>query len=246
MPPALHTESLVHAAAGRTYEAWVAAPERSGPPRPCVLLTHDWSGLHDGIRRIAERIAGLGHVCVALDLYGRGVRGEPTGDNSRLMDPLLADRAELRRRLLAGLDAAVAWPGVDATRLAVVGYCFGGLCALDLARASPPGLVATVSVHGVLTPPGLGPQPPITSRVLVLHGWEDPVAPPSAVLGIAEELTAAGADWQLHAYGHARHAFTFEGASAPERGIEHHPLAARRAWGAMVGFLGEQLGDAEP
>ncbi|MCY1217562.1 Dienelactone hydrolase family protein [compost metagenome] len=157
------------------------------------------------------------------------------------MNPLLSDRALLRQRLLAGLEAAKALSGVDASRMAVVGYCFGGLCALDLARAAPPDLLAAISVHGVLQPPLIGEQAPITASVLLLHGWEDPVAPPKDVLCIAKELTEAGADWQLHAYGHARHAFTFEGANFPERGIVYDAAADRRSWAAMRAFLAERL-----
>ncbi|MBO4119278.1 dienelactone hydrolase family protein [Cupriavidus gilardii] len=225
-----------------TFEGYVARPAGLGPSAPCVLLAHEWSGLSEPIKRSADRLAALGYVCFAADVYGKGVRGDPMGDNSHLMEPMLADRALLRRRLLAGLDAAAAVPGVEPSRIAAVGYCFGGLCALDLARAAPPNLVAAVSIHGVLQPPQVTEQGQINASVLLLHGWEDPVAPPADVLAIAQELTDAGADWQLHAYGHARHAFTFAGANFPERGIIYDARADRRSWAAMKGFLAEALG----
>ncbi|MFJ4292802.1 dienelactone hydrolase family protein [Cupriavidus sp. NPDC089707] len=227
---------------GRTvFEGYLATQTSLAPFAPCVVLAHEWSGLNEAMLRCADRIASLGYVCFATDVYGKGIRGDQLGDNSCLMNPLLSDRALLRQRLLAGLDAARALPGVDASRMAVVGYCFGGLCALDLARAAPPHLLAAVSVHGVLQPPRIGEQAAITASILLLHGWEDPVAPPGDVLGIAKELTEAGADWQLHAYGHARHAFTFEGASFPERGIVYDAAADRRSWAAMQAFLAERL-----
>lgn len=225
-----------------TFEGYVVRPAGLGPSAPCVLLAHEWSGLSEPIKRSADRLAALGYVCFAADVYGKGVRGDPMGDNAHLMNPMLADRALLRRRLLAGLDAAAAVPGVEPNHIAAVGYCFGGLCALDLARAAPPNLVAAVSVHGVLQPPRDTRQGPITASVLLLHGWEDPVAPPADVLAIARELTDAGADWQLHAYGHARHAFTFASANFPERGIVYDARADRRSWAAMKGFLAEALG----
>lgn len=221
------------------FEGLIVENPAETPP-PGVVLVHDWSGLNDGMRRIAADIAGLGYTCVAIDVYGRGRRGDERGDNSHLMNPLLADRALLRRRLLAGLAAAAGCGALDPTRLAVVGYCFGGLCALDLARAAPDNLRACVSVHGVLAPAPL-PAQAIATSILLLHGWEDPVAPPADVLAIARELTDAGADWQLLAFGHARHAFTFEGAYLPERGIAYHAPSARRAWAAMRSFLAEQL-----
>ncbi|PTL79871.1 dienelactone hydrolase family protein [Vitiosangium sp. GDMCC 1.1324] len=237
--PNLHTEYLDYAEADAVFEAYVAYPKESGHPRPCVLVAHEWSGLNGATRATAEKLAGLGYVGFALDVYGKGVRGSETGDNSRLMGPLMADRALLRRRLLAGLAAARRHPAVDTGRMAAIGHCFGGLCVLDLARAAPPDLRGVVSFHGVLQPPGLGAQAPITSRVLILHGWEDPVAPPADVVAVARELTGAGAAWELHAYGHAQHAFTFKGANMPERGIVHHPEADRRSWAAMRTFLTE-------
>lgn len=223
-----------------TFEAYVAGARAE--PGPTVLLCHEWSGLNRGMRLIADRIAEIGYTCFAIDVYGKGVRGDETGDNSHLMGPLLADRRMLRTRLLAGLRAALGHPGVDPGRVAAMGYCFGGLCALDLARAAPPELRAAVSIHGVLAPPRIGPQASIPASVLVLHGWEDPMAPPADVLALATELTEAAADWQLHAYGHALHAFTFEGADMPERGIAYNAAADRRSWNAVQGFLAEVLG----
>lgn len=237
--PDLRTEVVEYDDGDTVFEGYVASPAAPSGPRPCVLVGHDWSGPNDSIRQGARRLARLGWVGFALDAYGKGVRGSLTGDNSALMDPLLADRATLRRRLLAGLAAARRHPGVDPGRIAVIGYCFGGLCALDLARAAPPGLVGAVSIHGVYTPPNLGEQGPIAAKVLVLHGWEDPLTPPSAVVDLARELTDAGADWQLHAYGHAMHAFTFEGANVPERGIRYDANAARRSWESTRAFLEE-------
>lgn len=238
----MRTEHLEHDGGdGATCEAYVACEDGGEAKRPCVLVAHAWAGQTDAERGKAEELAGLGYVGVALDVYGKGVRGEPAGDNSALMAPFLADRAMLRRRLLAGVEAARAHPRVDPDRIAAIGYCFGGLCVLDLARASAPGLRGVVSLHGVLAPPRLGPQQRIGAKALVLHGWADPMAPPDDVLALAAELTDAGADWQLHAYGHALHAFTFAGANFPERGIKYDAAADRRSGAAMRYFLEEVL-----
>lgn len=239
MSPAIHRETHRHRIDHGRFEAYVAWPE--GPPRPAVLLAHDWSGLHDGIREIADRLAGGGHAVFAFDVYGEGVRGDPLGDNHALMNPLLADRGLLRARLLGAMDVARRHPAIDGSRCAALGFCFGGLCVLDLVRAQPAGLRGVISVHGALAPPSLGEQRPIDARVLLLHGWEDPVAPPSDVLAITAELTAAGADWELRAYGHAMHAFTFAKAAAPAHGLAFHPIAAARAWAAIDGCLAELL-----
>lgn len=243
-PYPLHTETVVYSDGVTPLEGFVAVPQTGAEKRPCVVLTHDWSGLNAPIQRLAERYAGLGYICFALDVYGKGMRGDPVGDNSHLMNPLIDDRALLGQRLLAGFEAASRFPGVDESLMAVVGYCFGGLCALDLARAAPAYLKAAVSFHGGLQPPKLDHRHRIEASVLLLHGWEDPIVPMSDVLSIAAELTKAGADWQLHAYGHAQHAFTFEGANFPERGVVYNDTADQRSWAAMRQHIAVAFGEA--
>ncbi len=109
-------------------------------------------------------------------------------------------------------------------------------------RAAARDVKGVVSFHGIFMPPDLGPQGRISAKVLILHGWDDPMAPPDHVVGVAKEMTEAGADWQLHAYGHAMHAFTAVGADAPERGIRYDANADRRSWQAMQNFFSEVLG----
>jgi dienelactone hydrolase len=228
-----------------TFEGYFALPRGARGKLPCVLLAHDWSGLNDGVKLNARRIAQLGYASFAIDVYGKGIRGSETDDNSHLMNPLLADRSMLKRRLLLGYQAGRALPEVDPEKMAIVGYCFGGLCALDLARANPSELRAAISFHGLLTAPvpALGAHTNIGASILLLHGWEDPVAPPADVLAIAKELTQAQADWQLHAFGHAQHAFTFKGANMPERGVVYNELADNRSWNSMRQHLASFLGD---
>ena len=235
------SELVEYSEGGTTFEAYVAKPAGAAKA-PCVLVAHDWSGRNEGAHAAADRLAALGYVGFALDTYGKGVRGDQMGDNTHLMGPLLADRRLLRRRLIAALDAAKAHPAVDPQQIAAIGYCFGGLCVLDLARAAPPALKGVASFHGIFPPPNIGAQARITAKVLVLHGWDDPMAPPADAVALAKELTDAGADWQLHAYGHTMHAFTAAGADARERGILYNEAADKRSWAALKGFLAEVFG----
>ncbi len=222
------------------YVSGVTAGER----RPAVLVAHTWGGQSDHERGTADKLAALGYVGIAIDVYGkerRGEHGTPTAMavNTALMTPFMQDRAMLRERLLAAVSFARTVDGVDPERIAIVGYCFGGLCALDVARSGTGDVRGAVSIHGIFAPPAIGEQARITAKVLILHGWDDPMAKPDDVLMVSKELTEAGADWQLHAYGHAMHAFTAPGANMPERGLQYSEPAARRSWQAMENFLAE-------
>ena len=224
-------------------EGFIAVPDGPGP-HPAVLIAHNWAGQSEADNGIARRLAGQGYAGIAIDVYGKGQRGDVGGDNSHLMQPMMADRAALRQRLLAAVDAAAAHPAIDAARIAVIGYCFGGLCALDVARSADPRIKAVASFHGLYTPPGLGEQAPIIARILVLHGWDDPMTPPGAMTGLAQELTAAGADWQVHAYGHTLHSFTNPAADRPGDGLAYSAKADRRSWQALSNFLAETFATA--
>jgi dienelactone hydrolase len=230
-----------HVHDGVTCELYVSVPQGGGK-RPAVLVAHNWAGQGEPERYAADRLAALGYVGVAVDVYGKGKRGNPGEDNSALMAPYMADRALLRDRLLAGVDAVAALPEVDGSRIAFAGYCFGGLCALDLARSGTDKVKGVVSLHGIFAPPGIGAQGTISASVLILHGWEDPMATPQDVLAVSKELTDAGADWSLHAYGHAMHAFTHPGVNMPAMGVKYDEKADKRSWQAMVNFLAEVMG----
>ncbi len=218
-------------------EGYVALPGGEGP-FPAVLIAHNWAGQSASDNAIADKLATLGYAGVAIDVYGQGVRGDLQGDNSALMGVWMADRAALQQRLLAAVSAVAAHPAVDADRVAIIGYCFGGLCALDVARSGSPQVKGAVSFHGVYAPTGLAAEP-ITAKVLVLHGWDDPMTPPDATVALARELSAAGADWQIHAYGGTMHAFTFAEANNPAGGIMYNADADRRSWQTMRDFLSE-------
>lgn len=229
-------EAIGYSAGDLLCEAYVARPEGAGP-YPAVLIAPTIRGPSDLERQAAMRLAKLGYVAAVIDVYGADKRDMLPEIARAQMNALLADRGLLRDRLLAALAFVKALDGVDVTRLAAIGYCFGGLCALDVARTGTRDVAGAVSIHGIFERPELGPQAPIAAKVLVLHGWDDPLAKPHAVLGLADELSAAGADWQLHAYGHVGHAFTNPNANAP--GLSYDAAADRRSFAALTGFLGE-------
>jgi dienelactone hydrolase len=203
---------------------------------PTVLVFHGQEGRSDAQVAICGRLAEAGYRAVAVDIFGREVGGMDAG--AAIIKDLLADRDRLRHRLFGAVDTIGALPATDRNTMAAIGFCFGGLCVLDLARYGSD-MRAVGSFHGVLTPPPHPPDSPIATRVAVYHGWEDPFAPPADVLALAAELTARGADWQLHGYGRAMHAFMAPFANDPERGIQYDEVTARRAWASLVDLLAE-------
>ena len=205
---------------------------------PAVLIFPTVMGVSDLEREFAGRLNALGYSAMIGDLFGTATRGREIQAMFAEMGRLKGDRATLRRRLEALFQAMLDQPGVESAKVAVIGYCFGGLCALDLARSGAR-LAATASFHGLFDPPGLPPQP-IAGKVVAYHGWDDPMVPPAAVEALAKELTAAGADWQIHAYGHVGHGFTNPHASRIGiAGVAYNELAARRSWAALELLLAE-------
>ncbi|GAA4060561.1 dienelactone hydrolase family protein [Actinomadura miaoliensis] len=205
--------------------------------RPAVLVFHGMEGRSPVQVQFANRLTEWGYAGFSVDLFGNGEDGDvERGEQS--MTEMMADRDLLRRRVLHVLDLVRALPEVDPDRVAAVGFCFGGLCVLDLARSGAE-LRGVASFHGVLTPPAGATPNEIRCKVIVFHGWDDPFAPPQDVVNLGRELSEAGADWQVHAYGDTMHSFMAPAADRPEAGIAYNATAARRAWSSLGSFLDE-------
>lgn len=237
---AIETHALEYSEGAVILRGQLACDPAAGEPRPGVLVAHTWAGCGQFERGKAIELAKLGYVALALDMYGEGVVGNSPEENAGLMSPLLEDRVILQRRMLAALEALKSHDMVAESRTAAIGFCFGGLCVLDLARTGAP-FQGAVSFHGLLDPPGNTRGNKINASVLVLHGWDDPMAKPPAVEALATELTQKGADWQIHGYGGTMHAFTNPAANNPDFGTVYDARADRRSWRAMRDFLKDAL-----
>ena len=234
----IQTQSIEYKDGDTTLEAHMAWDDAISGPRPGVMVSHAWGGRSEFDDRKAERLAELGYVGFAIDLYGKGVSGSNPEENSALMQPLLDDRESLQRRMQLALEQINSQKEVDGSRIAAIGFCFGGLCVLDLARTGAD-LCGVVSFHGLLGAPDNTVENEMTARVLVLHGWLDPHATPEQVLSFANEMTARGANWELQAYGTALHSFTNPDADDPENGVQFDASADHRSWDSMWMFLNE-------
>ncbi|MEX1034213.1 MAG: dienelactone hydrolase family protein [Cellvibrionaceae bacterium] len=234
----MKTQSIEYQDDKTLLEGYLVAQE-DNKPRPMVLISHAWGGLSDFERQKAEDIGKLGYNAFAIDMYGKDKRGGSVEENRKLMAPFVEDRALLRQRIIAALNAAQAMDNVDSSRIAAMGFCFGGLCVLDLARSGA-NVQGVISIHGLFTPlPDSLPNEMIKAKVLALHGYDDPMVPPEQLLALANELNDAGVDWQVHAYGLTYHAFTNPKANDANAGTVFNPVANKRAWQSVGNFLEE-------
>jgi dienelactone hydrolase len=211
--------------------------------QPGILLFPNFLGTKEWDFAKAEELAAKGYKVLVVDFYGQGKRATDMSDPKAMeyMNELVADRAKMRDRLFDALAELRKLPGVDAQKCLAAGFCLGGKCVLDLARAGAD-ILAGVSFHGVYDAPPF-PNAKITTKLLICHGWNDPLCPPDATVGLAKELTDAGADWQIHAYGYTGHSFTTENVPLDEAAtFGFQPDANRRSWAAMHSLFEEVLG----
>jgi dienelactone hydrolase len=235
---AIQTRLVEYAHDGVSLEGFLAWNDDADQPRPAVAIAHTWVGRSEFEESKAVALAEQGYAAFALDLYGKGINGSTVEENNALMTPLMEDRVMLQARMNLAVTVLREQPEVDGTKVAAAGYCFGGLAVLDLARSGSD-VLGVVSFHGLFFPPEGVPNKPITAKVLCLHGYDDPMAEPESMTALASELSAAGADWQVHAYGNTLHAFTNPGADNPDMGALYNADADRRSSQALNNFLAE-------
>lgn len=224
-------------------EGYLAYDDSVKGKRPGVLVIHEWKGVGPYEKKRAEQLAALGYVAFAADIYGKGVRpttpdlaakeaGKYRGD----------DRSLLRARAAAGLDKLASFKQVDPGRLAVIGYCFGGTAALELARSGA-NVLGAVSFHGGLSTPSPADAKNIKGKVLVLHGADDPHVKPAEVEAFQQEMRQAKVDWQMIYYGGAVHSFSNPNSgNDPSKGAAYNEKADKRSWEAMKQFFVEIFG----
>ena len=218
----------------------VLVARRDSARRPGVIVFPTVMGVSDLELGFARQLVHLGYTGFVADLFGKQFHGAPREIMSNELKRLRSDRASLRQRLLAVLECVRKLDAVESDRIVAIGYCFGGQCALDLARSGAD-IAGVASFHGLLDRTGLPPEP-MVAKVLVFHGWDDPMASPQAVVALGKELTEAGADWQLHAYGQVAHGFTNPNATGAIPGVVFNEVAAERSWTSLINFLEELFG----
>jgi dienelactone hydrolase len=221
---------------------FIAYDDRASGKRPGVLVFHEGLGLGEHIIERTRRVAKLGYVALAADMFGGRRQARDLEDMRGLVGDLRSEPTRLRARARAALATLASLPEVDTGRLCAIGFCFGGSVVLELARDGAD-LKGVVSFHGVLATKAPALPGKVKASVLVLTGGNDPLAPPEHVVALENEMRAAGVrDWQVVTYGNTHHAFTNPAADGFFlSGTLYNEQSDRRSWAAMTSFLNEVL-----
>ena len=231
----MKTEKITYQSGDNSFEGFLAQPERDS--NPCVLIAHTWAGRDAFVEEKAKLLTELGYAAFAIDMYGDGKIGTSNEENAGMMQPLLDDREELARRALASLDAVSKIDSIDASKIVIMGYCFGGLVAMDLARTGAD-IKGAVSFHGFLAGPENSTNE-IKAKLLALHGDLDPMVGQDQIESFRQEMTSKKVDWQLHVFGGAMHSFTNPEANDPDFGAVYSKNADERSWKIFTDLLKE-------
>ena len=234
----LRTETVDYKQGDTTREGYLAYDDSVKGPRPGVLVVHDWMGCDSYAKMRANMLAKLEYVAFAADIYGKGVRPKNPQEAGAQAGKYKGDRALLRARANAALDALKKQSTCDPKRVAAIGYCFGGTTVLELARSGAD-IAGIVTFHGGLDTPTRDAKN-IKCKVLICHGADDPYVPATDVAALQDELRAAGVDWQMIYYSGAVHAFTRpDSGSDNSKGAAYNEKADKRSWEAMKQFFAE-------
>ncbi|HEX4138945.1 MAG TPA: dienelactone hydrolase family protein [Candidatus Methylacidiphilales bacterium] len=224
---------------GTALEGYVVYDDAISGTRPGVVVVHDWRGITDETKRRADMLARLGYIAFAADVYGKGVRPQSVPEYGKQAGKYKGDRALFRERERAAYQELLKQPQVDPTRVAAIGYCFGGTGVIEMARDGLD-LKGVVTFHGGLDAQPLSPGATIKAKVLALCGADDPFEKPGDMKAFEQQLRENNVDYQIVFYGHAVHAFTDPGVDALNLpGAKYNAAADKRSWQAMQDFFAE-------
>jgi dienelactone hydrolase len=233
------TQTVEYRQDGTVMRGFLAYDDGLKGKRPGVLVVHEWWGLNDFARDRALKLAGLGYVALAADMYGNGVITSNPEEAGKLAGALTGNPDLLRARAQAALKVLATDPRVDPRRLAAIGFCFGGTTVLELAYSGAD-LAGVVSFHGGLPRSQPGDLQRLKAKILVLHGADDPHVAPADITAFEQAMRQAGADWQMVFFGGAVHGFTNPAAGDNKAsGVAYDARAARRSWRCMQEFFRE-------
>jgi dienelactone hydrolase len=233
------TREIEYRQGATVLQGFIAWDDAAPGKRPGVLVVHEWWGHNQHARNQARRLAEAGYVGFALDMYGKGKVTTHPQEAQAFATEATKDPAIVAARFNAALEQLKRDPHVDPTRIAAIGYCFGGAVVLDMARAGAD-LAGVVTFHGALATKAPAQPGKVKARVLVLAGGADPFVPPEQVEAFKREMQAAGARFEVVTYPGAKHGFT--NPDAAQYGMDalaYNADADRESWAAMLTLFGE-------
>lgn len=242
---AMQTKAIDYSVNGKAMQGVLVWDGAVKTPRPGLLMIPDWTGINATNIGFAKTIAGSDYVIFMGDMYGKDLRPNNSSEARAAVTPLLSDRAQLRKRVVAAFDELKTLAGnhsapIEANRLAAIGFCFGGTSALDLARAGAD-VAAVVSFHGGLSTDDPAMAKQIKARVLAMNGGDDQGTMPDAS-AFMKEMQQSPAPWQFVVFGGAVHCFAEPQANSPP-GCVYDPPVAKRAFALMHSWLAEAFAD---
>ncbi|QWR77142.1 dienelactone hydrolase family protein [Candidatus Magnetomonas plexicatena] len=237
-PSSIYSKTIDYKDGNTVLEGYVAYDKSIKGKRPAVLIVHDWMGHGEFVEEKARQLAKLGYVAFAADIYGKNIRPKNNDEAAKLAGMYKNDRNLLRRRIKTALHYLHSIQHTDPQRIAAIGYCFGGMTVLELARSGEE-IAGVVSIHGSLDTPESS-NSNIKTKVLVLHGADDPFTPPEIMSAFEDEMRHDSVDWQMVLYGNAVHSFTNPAAGNDNsKGVAYNEKADKRSWTALMDFFKE-------
>ncbi|MEJ2656343.1 MAG: dienelactone hydrolase family protein [Desulfobacterales bacterium] len=236
---AVVTQNIPYQQDGVELQGYLAFDNTIKGKRPGVLIVHEWWGLNDYARKRAEQLASMGYIAFALDMYGKGKVTDHPGQAQEFKEQVTENVDTWQKLAIAGLEVLKKQPNTDSSKIAAIGYCFGGSTVQQLAYSGAD-IKGIVSFHGSLIPPAASAARQTKAKVLICHGAADPFTQPEMLQAYIAAMNASGIDWQMDVYGYAKHSFTNpESDKLNMPGLGYNRLADLRSWEAMKQFFNE-------
>ena len=233
----IHKQTVEYKDGGQVLEGYLAYKGDLSGKVPAVVVVHEWTGINDYTKMRCEKLAELGYVAFAADIYGKGIRPANPQDAGKQATIYRSDRALMRHRVQLAVDEVKKQKHVDVSKIGAIGYCFGGGCVLELARSGAD-VKGVVSFHGNLDTPNLDDAKNIKGRVLVCHGADDPYVTTDALSTFIDEMKKAKVNYEIGYYSGAVHSFTNPASgNDPSKGVAYNKVADERSWESMKDFF---------
>ncbi len=234
------TNAVEYTYDGVTCKGFVAWDDAVKGKRPGVVVVHEWWGLNEDAKNRAKMLAGLGYVALCADMYGDGALTEHPSKAGEMATAVRKNADTWRGRAKAAIEKLQSHEDVDPRRIAIMGYCFGGSTAIQIALTGHPDVKAAISFHGALPTPTVDEAKKIKCKVLVCHGADDTFIKDETIAKFKAAFDEAKVPYTFESYPGAKHSFTVKGIDDKAvKGLEYNAEADKKSWESMQKVLKE-------